>query len=55
VIENDTPQSLEDLEPFEASVQQAIGEMNALLIAARVSNRMTSHHTTPTSNAVSSV
>jgi NAD(P)H-dependent FMN reductase len=30
-IENDTPQSLEDLKPFEASVQQALAEMKALL------------------------
>jgi NAD(P)H-dependent FMN reductase len=34
-IENDTPQSLEDLQPFEASVQQALAEMNALLVAAK--------------------
>jgi NAD(P)H-dependent FMN reductase len=34
-IENDTPQSLEDLKPFEASVQKAFAEMNALLAAAR--------------------
>jgi NAD(P)H-dependent FMN reductase len=35
VIENDTPQSPEDLQPFAASVQQALGELNALLGAAR--------------------
>ncbi len=35
VIENDTPQSLKDLRPFEASVQQAFAEMNTLLVAAR--------------------
>ncbi len=34
VIENDTPQSLEDLKPFEASVQRALAEMNASLAAA---------------------
>ena len=34
-IENDTPQSLEDLKPFEASVQQALTEMSALLADAR--------------------
>jgi len=33
-IENDTPQNLEDLQPFEASVQQALAELNALLAAA---------------------
>jgi len=33
-IENDTPQSPEDLQPFEASVQQALAELNALLAAA---------------------
>ena len=31
-IENDTAQSLEDLKPFEASVQQALAEMSALLV-----------------------
>lgn len=35
VIENDTPQSLEELKPFEASVQRALAEMNASLAAAR--------------------
>jgi hypothetical protein len=35
VIENDTPQCLEDLKPFETSVQQALAELNALLVAAR--------------------
>jgi hypothetical protein len=35
VIENDTPQSLENWKPFEASVQQALAELNALLVAAR--------------------
>ena len=35
VIENDTPQSLEDLKPFEASVQQALAELSALLVNAR--------------------
>ena len=34
-IENDTPQSLEDLKPFEASVQLALAEMSALLADAR--------------------
>jgi NAD(P)H-dependent FMN reductase len=34
MIETDTPQSLEDLKPFEAPVQQALAEMNALLAAA---------------------
>jgi len=34
-IENDTPQNLEDLQPCEASVQQALAEMNTLLAAAR--------------------
>jgi NAD(P)H-dependent FMN reductase len=33
-IETNTPQSLEDLKPFEASVRQALAEMNALLVAA---------------------
>jgi NAD(P)H-dependent FMN reductase len=33
-IENDTPQSPEDLQPFEASVQQALAEFNALFAAA---------------------
>ena len=33
-IENDTPQSLEDLKPFEASVQQALAEISALLVDA---------------------
>jgi NAD(P)H-dependent FMN reductase len=34
-IENDTPQSLEELRPFEASVQQALAEMHGMLVAAR--------------------
>jgi NAD(P)H-dependent FMN reductase len=33
-IENDAPQSLEDLKPFEASIQQALAEMSALLVDA---------------------
>ncbi len=35
LIENNTPQSLDDLQPFEASVQQALAEMKVLLAAAR--------------------
>jgi NAD(P)H-dependent FMN reductase len=34
-IENDAPQSLEDLQPFEASVEKALAEMKALLVAGR--------------------
>ncbi len=34
-IENDTPQSLEELKPFEPPVRQALAELNALLVAAR--------------------
>lgn len=34
VIENEAPQSPEDLKPFEASVQQALAEMSALLADA---------------------
>lgn len=33
-IENDAPQSLEDLKPFEASVQQALAELSAMLADA---------------------
>jgi hypothetical protein len=33
-FKNDTPQSLEDLQPFEASVRQALAEMSALLVGA---------------------
>ena len=33
-IENDTPQSLEDLEPFKASVQQALAEMRTMFTDA---------------------
>jgi hypothetical protein len=33
-IENDTAQRLEELQPFAASVQQALAEMAALLAAA---------------------
>jgi NAD(P)H-dependent FMN reductase len=35
LIEHDAPQSAEDLKPFEAAVQQALAEMNALFVAAR--------------------
>jgi hypothetical protein len=34
-IENDAPQSLEDLKPYAASIQQALVEMSALLVEAR--------------------
>jgi NAD(P)H-dependent FMN reductase len=34
-IENDAPQSLEDLQPLEASVERALAEMKALLVAGR--------------------
>jgi hypothetical protein len=33
-IENNAPQNLEDLKPFEASVERALAEMNALLVDA---------------------
>jgi NAD(P)H-dependent FMN reductase len=33
-IENDTPQSLEELQPFEASVQNALAELTDLLAVA---------------------
>jgi NAD(P)H-dependent FMN reductase len=44
-IENDTPQSLEDLKPFEASAQKGLCRNERFARRIQMSNRITAHQT----------